>query len=102
MVHARAVIGDQLQPLAGAFDQARIDVVGHGRHEHIGVGHGRRELRLVHRRVAAIVRRIEQLLHAPHHHIRKLAGDDNLRVRNASHFGHESGLAKRFALVNGS
>ncbi len=100
MVHARAIVRDQLQAVACAGDQGSVDVVGHGRDQHVAIGHRSGELLARQLGVGAVVVRIEQRLHPVHERVRQLAGDDDLRVRTAACVDHADGLAKALVPVN--
>ena len=63
MIHPRAVIRDQLQPVARLRDQPRIDPVRERRHDHISLAHGARQFLTAHRRVILAQGDIEQVAH---------------------------------------
>ena len=63
MIDPRAVVGDQLQPLARLRQQAGVDVVGERRHQHIGAAHRRGQLVAVIARVGVAQLDVEQFLH---------------------------------------
>ena len=83
VVDAVAEIGDQLQAGTGLGDDAAVDAVGDGRHQHVGDAAGLDQLGLAHRPVGGIEADVEQLAHARlddvgqlarHHHQGLLAG----------------------------
>ena len=80
VVDAVAEIGDQLELLAGLAQHRPVDVVGYGRHDHVGDLGGLDELRLAHRLVVGIEPRIEQLAHARFDAVRQPAGDHDQRL----------------------
>ena len=85
VVDAVAEIGDQLELLAGLAEDADIDAVGHGGHEHVGDLRGLGEIGLAHRFVVEIEAGIEQFAHARLDDVRQLAGDDNQRLPALRH-----------------
>ena len=80
IVDAVAEIGDQLQLAIGLFEQRFGDLVGDGRHQHIGRAHRVGDLLWRQRRIVEIESRVEQLAHAGLDRVRQLARDDNERL----------------------
>ena len=80
MVDARAVIGDQLQLFAGLRDQPGVDVVGDGRHQHIGARHGGGQLVAAHLGVGVAQLDVEQFLHPRLHRLGQASRDDNTQT----------------------
>ena len=80
IVDAVAEIGDQLELLAGLGEQRGVDLVGDGRHQHVGGFHRLGQLGLGHRLVFGIEARVEQLAHAQFDAVGQLARDDDQRL----------------------
>ena len=55
------VIGDQLEPLARLGDQRRVDLIGDGGHQHIGLTHRRAQFLAGHRPVIFAQGHVKQL-----------------------------------------
>ncbi len=85
MVNAVAVIGDQLELVAGLAQDRGIDAIGHGRHQHVGTLHGIGELGRGHGLVVEVEARVEQLAHAGLDAVRQLARDDDQRLFAVRH-----------------
>ncbi len=88
MVHARAVIGDELQPLAGARDQRRVEIVGDGGHQHVAILHRRGQFGAAHPGVGGVEPDVEQLGHARLRLVGQGAGDDDARCSGPGTPGH--------------
>ena len=84
-VDAIAEIGDQLEVRPGLGDQRRVDAVGDGRHQHVGLLDGGDQLGLAHRAVVEVQPRVEQLAHAGLDRVGQLARDDDERLLPAGH-----------------
>ena len=81
VVDAGAEVGDQLQLLAGRGDDAGVDAVGDGRHQHVGARHRRGQARRRQRRVVEIELGVEQLAHPRLHRIGEFAAcHDDFRL----------------------
>ena len=63
MVDAIAEIGDQLHLIACLRDHARGDLIGDGRHQHVGFADRLDKFALAHRLVFDIQPRVEQFAH---------------------------------------
>jgi hypothetical protein len=108
MVHARAVIGDQAKAIARAGDQRGVDIVGHGRDQHVAIGHRGGQLVAAELGIAVVVGRVEQRRHTVHDRIGEFARDDHLGVGAApgvgpaigAWIGHDCGLANVIHGVN--
>jgi hypothetical protein len=80
IVDAVAEIGDQLQPAFGLLEQFFGDLVGDGRHQHVGGADRIGDLLGGQRRIVEIEPGVEQLAHAGLDRVRQLARDDNERL----------------------
>ena len=85
IVDAVAVIGDQLQIGSGLLDQRRVDPVGDGGNQHIGLAHRGHELGLRHWPVVDVQARVEKLAHPRFDLIGELAGNDDQGLLAACH-----------------
>jgi hypothetical protein len=85
MVGAIAVVGDELQLLAGLGDEGGIDAIGDGGHKHIRLADGGHQLGLREWPVPDIEPCIEQLAHACFDLVRELSGDDDERLFSPGH-----------------
>jgi hypothetical protein len=80
IVDAVAEIGDHLELAVRLLDEIFGDLVGDGRHQHVGGAYRFGDLRLAHRRVIEIELRVEQLAHAGLYRVGQFAGDDDERL----------------------
>ena len=80
IVDAVAEIGDQPQLAVGLLEQFLGDLVGDGRHQHVGGADRFGDLLRRHRRVVEIEPGVEQLAHPGLDRVRQLAGDDDERL----------------------
>ena len=79
IVDAVAEIGDQLQVRPGLGEERGVDLVGHGRHQHVGGLHRLDQLGRRQRLVVDVEPGVEELAHARLDHVRQAAGDDDDR-----------------------
>gem|GEM_PF-4382881 len=80
IVDAGAELGDQAEIFAGLSQQLRVDAVGDGGDQHIGLAHGGGQLGWCHRAVIRIEADIEKLAHAGLDGGGQFAGDDDKRL----------------------
>ena len=69
-----------LQLAVGLLEQLLGDLVGDGRHQHVGGAHRLGDLLRRHRRIVEIEPRVEQFAHAGLDRVRQLARDDDERL----------------------
>jgi hypothetical protein len=87
MVDTVAVVGNQLELVAGLAQHGGVDAVGDGGHQDVGILHGFRQFGLGHGLIVEIEPRVEEFAHAGLDSVRKLACDDDqglLAVRHGS------------------
>ncbi len=80
IVDAGAELGDQAEIFAGLGQQLRVDAVGDGGDQHIGLAHRGGKLVGAHRAVAGIEADVEKLTHARLDGGGQFAGDDDERL----------------------
>ena len=90
VINPGAIARNQFQARRCGGDDAGIDRVRDGRHEHVAIGHGGNNRITGEGRIISIETRIEQFRHALFNSRKKRAGDADRWTFNAAKFGHGS------------
>jgi hypothetical protein len=80
IVHTGAELGDQAELLSRPREEAAVDMVGHGRHQHVGGLHRLGQFFLREGVIVLIEAGVEQLLHPQLYRSWQFAGDDDLQL----------------------
>ncbi len=99
MVDPAAETGDELQPVRRGFDQGGVDLVSDRRHQHVALGHCASEGGAIHRHVAHVEDRIEQIRHPRLYIGRQAARDNDARLGGTRFLGHAQPLCPVVAVV---
>ncbi len=101
MVHPRAVIGDQLQPVARRCDEVGVDRVGDGGDQHVAVPDGGEQRIAVELGIVRVQRRVEQFGHPRLDPVGQAARHDDLRAGDGRTLFHFASMRRGRAPVNG-
>ncbi len=99
MIDAAAEAGDQLQAFRRKVNEGRVDLIRHGRHQHVALRHRPGQRRAVHGHVADIEHSVEQFRHPCLDIGRQAACHDDARLGGTRFLGHDQPLFLAMAVV---